>query len=58
MAKKAKKSASKKSKKAVRKGSKLACKECGLIVAVADAPGCDDECNMTCCGEPMACISY
>jgi hypothetical protein len=46
-----KKSASK--AKGLKKGSELVCEECGLVLVVDDVCGCDDCCDVICCGEQM-----
>jgi rubrerythrin len=56
-AKKAHKSSKKgaaKSKKKLGNGSKLVCNECGLILTVDEMCGCDDYCDVICCGEQMS----
>jgi hypothetical protein len=57
MPKKRKKAVHKASKKSLRKGTKLECKECGLVVSVVDACECGDPWALTCCGEPMECVA-
>jgi len=37
---------------ATKKGTKLECKECGVVVVVEDACGCT-ACDLLCCGAPM-----
>ena len=46
-----KKSASK--AKGLKKGAELVCEECGLVLVVDDVCGCDDYCDVICCGEQM-----
>jgi len=46
-----KKSASK--SKGLKKGAELVCEECGLVLVVDDVCGCDDYCDVICCGEQM-----
>ncbi|NLF87835.1 hypothetical protein GX563_03320 [Candidatus Bathyarchaeota archaeon] len=35
------------------KGEEYKCDECGLVVVVQNACECDDNCEITCCQEPM-----
>ncbi len=43
--------------KGVRKGARLMCEDCGLVLVVGQACGCDDySCNVACCGEQMSII--
>jgi hypothetical protein len=37
---------------AKKKGEKYKCDECGLVVLVQDACGCE-QCDIVCCGAPM-----
>jgi hypothetical protein len=39
--------------KGLKKGSQLVCNECGLVLMVDEACGCDEFCDVICCGEPM-----
>ena len=48
----AKKTSPKKKKKMVA-GAGYECSVCGLAVSVDSVCGCDDTCDIVCCGEPM-----
>ena len=37
----------------LKKGSKLICNICGMVVAVDNACGCVETCDLICCGKPM-----
>ncbi len=37
---------------AKKKGEKYKCDECGMVIVVEDACGCED-CDVVCCGAPM-----
>ncbi len=37
---------------AKKKGEKYKCDECGMVIVVEDACGCE-ECDVVCCGAPM-----
>ncbi len=41
-------------KKVARKGQALECEVCGLAVTVDEDCGCVEECDIICCGQPMA----
>jgi hypothetical protein len=32
---------------------KYECEDCGLVVLVENPCGCDETCELVCCGEPM-----
>ena len=36
-----------------KKGEQYKCDECGLVVLVEDPCGCEDTCELVCCGAPM-----
>ena len=36
-------------------GSQYACDQCGMVVQVVDPCGCEDPCDLICCGQQMSC---
>ncbi|MCW3998865.1 MAG: hypothetical protein NWE93_01340 [Candidatus Bathyarchaeota archaeon] len=40
-----------------KQGEQYRCDECGLVVIVQDPCGCEDTCELVCCGEPMEEVS-
>ena len=42
---------------AAKKGNRYMCSECGLVVAVEDACGCVDTCDIVCCDTTMKPVS-
>ena len=40
-------------KKKVSKGDSYECGVCGMAVVVDEPCGCEDTCDIMCCGEPM-----
>jgi hypothetical protein len=36
-----------------KQGDQYQCGNCGLVVVVQDPCGCEDTCELICCGEPM-----
>jgi hypothetical protein len=47
------KKAAKKAGKGMKKGDKYRCSVCGMVVTVDNLCGCEDVCDIICCGEPM-----
>jgi hypothetical protein len=48
-----KKPLQKKAKKGVKKGQEYVCDLCRLVVTVCDVCGCETQCDIVCCEQPM-----